>query len=386
MSDILVGVALGLVIAAVVGLALLVYQLAQSKVFFTSPKEGTVEFVMAGNSIRNMILVWKGHQKHGVPKPDDAFAEYEVEVSPSNQPQRLTGRRALNPLNWGESFGIYWVGLWPFYKIYRYDFFWVEEKIDEGTNQLVPFARKATKEDNGGQTPFAYVNDFNYVFFVNDVKTKDGVPLKLSFIVTIRLVNPYKALFLGEDWLQRAGGAISLMTIRYAGVLSYEEIIANKPAPIPIIDSRTGGIIETPHTLEDLIKMLADGQPHGGLDHDLLTEYGVRIVAAKTNAIDFADGTAAAEYSKATTQRYVAEQKGQAELAEARGKAEAIGVLAEAERNRIETAYSPIAGTDKDARMRIRQLEALEKSGEKGGHTIVIPDNILGLAGHLINK
>ena len=126
--------------------------------------------------------------------------------------------------------------------------------------------------------------------------------------------------------------------------------------------------------------MLGDDQADDLSGTDLLLNYGVKIIAAKIHSIDFADAEKAKEFDAATTQRYVAEQKGLGELAEAEGKGKAIEKLADAEEYRINKIYAPIAGGDVEKRMRIRELEALEKSGSQGGNTVVVPDEFLGLA------
>jgi regulator of protease activity HflC (stomatin/prohibitin superfamily) len=375
MSDMMRGVTLGLWVVGFVCLGLLVYYAAQCKIFFTAPKEGTAEFFMTGKTVKRMIMLWKGRHVQGLAadRPVDDSRFDIVDGDPVYDFSHY-----FNPLNWMEIFGIYWIGIWPFYEIYQYDFVWTEEKLDEN-GKIVPYTRRATKKSGEGQTSYVRVNDTNYFFVSDDVKTKGGVPTKFILLVTVRIENPYKALFRGEDWLERTGGAIHDMVIRYAGVLEYEQITASDPALVSIFKNGKAAPAELYH-LEELIKSLGNGQDDDNQGTDLLRNYGVRIVAAKRHSFDFADSEVAKQLRVATTQRYVADQKGKGEAAEAEGKAAAVVTLANAEKYRIETTYSPIAGDDKGERMKIRQLEAMEKSGDKGGNTIVVPDELLGLA------
>lgn len=374
MNDILLGMLLSLVVVAPIGLAMTVYALAQMKILFTAPKEAKAEFVMAGNAVKRMLLVWKKHH---------VTADGQIV---DGNPPLLDHLRLLNPLNWMEPWGIYWIGLWPFYKIYTYDFVWTEEMTDD-SGKIMPHTRRAIRGTPEGQTSYIKVNDTNYFIVANDVKTKDGVPLKFILLLTVRIENPYKALFMGEEWLERTGGAVTNMTVRYCGALSYEQVVASTPAELIVIKNGTE-VTMPKKTLEDLIMMLGNEREDDvqGGDTDLLILYGVRIVAAKLHSFDFADDAAAKEYRTATTQKYVAEQKGLGEAAEATGKAAAIRTLADAEKYRIDTIYEPVAGNDKDARMQIRKLEALEKSGASGGNQIVVPDELLGLARKFITK
>lgn len=393
------GIMLGLLVVGIVGFAFLVYFAAQDKKFFTAPREGTAEFVMEGNRVRRMIAVWKGHHQLGL---DEAITKFANVVDPALRPNPIIEQYqivpgepthgflyCLNPLNWMQSLGIYWVGIWPFIKNYLYDFIWTEEKVTED-GKIVPHTRRAIKKGGteDGQTPFVKINDTNYFFVANDVKTIDGVPLKFILLVTVRVENPYKALFSGADWLERTGGAINNMTMRCVGVRNYEQVTKNERATLEVIDKNDVKGESLTKTLEEFLVMLGDGSPDDvqGKDVDLLTAYGVRIIAAKIHSFDFSDEDAAKQYRTATTQKYVAEQEGLGEQAKATGQAAAIHTLADAEAYRVNTSYTPIAGDSKEARMKIRQLEALEKSGDKGGNTIVIPDDVLGLARRFTQK
>jgi hypothetical protein len=370
------------------------YGLAKTKMYFTAPKEGTAEFVMKGNASDRVIVVWEGRRARGIPllRPENPadptspvkavpYSEYDIideATTPNDEKASLPGfAYYLNPLHWMEPFGIYWASPNPFYHIYRYDFVWTEEEQDAQGN-IIPRARRATKEaGTEGQTPYIRLNDANYFFFVNNVKTKGNVPLKFTLLVTLRIKNPYKALFLGEDWLLRTGGAISDMTIRYAGALEYEEVNASAPAKLTFMVG--GKSRKRSYTLEQLILMLGDGEIDDFTGHDLLTDYGVEIVALKRSSFTFADATAEQAFSDAAAKRYVGKQEGLADQDKAVGEAAAVRTRADAEEYRLNKTYGPVAGNDVEKRMKIRQLEALERAGAQGGATVVIPDTGVGL-------
>jgi len=382
----MVGVGLGVWVLVLFGFGLLIYYAAQHKKYFTAPREGSVEFVMAGNSASRMLLVWRGHKQAGKefrPQKGQSHPFDQYEIVPGEEDRGML--YYLNPLNWMEPFGIYWVGIWPFFKIYRYDFIWTEDYLDEQTGKIVPKTRSATRDKptEGGPTSFIYVNDFNYYIVASNVKTVTSLPLNITVVITVRIVNPAKALFSGEDWLQRTNAAIGQMIIRYTGKLTYEQINGSEPAMLKVLKTDT---VEQPYPLEKLICTLSDGDENELYGVDLRLAYGVDIKAVKVHSIELADKEGQTTLQDATVQVYTARQKGLAELAEAEGKAQAIEKLADAEEYRINTSYSPIAGDDKEARMKIRQLEAMEKSGSQGGNTIVVPDEVLGLARRFAQK
>lgn len=389
MSGFALGVWLGVLLSLVAAYGLLAYTLAQSKIFFTSPVEGTGEFVVRGNTVSKLIVVWNNHYAGGLVGDDNSkvFDPYEIFVG---DPPVQSFWYYLNPLHWMEPLGIYWVGLWPWLKVYGYDFTWTEGKQDE-EGKVKPVTRRATKnnpskeQNDRGQTHFVYLNAFNYYFVITNVKTKSGVPLKFVLVVTIQVTNPYKALFSGEDWLQQTGAAISQMVIRYAGALEYEDITASKPAQIVFRKAGATTSETRECTLEELIKSIADNADNTE-GHDLQKALGVSIKSAKIDHFDYADETTKTAYQEASTALYVAEQKGRAVVMEATKDKEAIGIRADAEKGRIDTVYSSIVGDDKDARLKIRQLEALEKAGSAGGSTIVLPDSVVGLAERIAGK
>jgi regulator of protease activity HflC (stomatin/prohibitin superfamily) len=342
---------------------------------------------MAGNKVIRAILVWKNRRFRGEPLLGDDMSIFDV--VPGNADTAHV-YHYFNPLNWLEPLGIYWVGLWPFYEVFRYDFDWTEEEIaDDG--KIVPVTRHATRDSEEGPTQLIYVKDVNYFILAENIKTASKVPLNLLLLLTIRIVNPYKALFRGANWLERTGAGVTNMANLYAGVLSYEDVVAGAPATISLYENGEYRRV-TRNSLEDFIKSLSDGEPDDPQGTDLLKDYGVMIVAAKLHHYDFADEKGREQYRTAAMARYIKEQEGEAavvfaekQIKVAEKEAEAIAIRASAEAGRIDTVYGKIAGDDKDARMDIRRLEALEGSGNQGAKTIVVPDSLLGLAKRFLN-
>ena len=364
------------------GIALFITVLAEKKIFFTAPKEGTAEFVMRSGTVDRLLMVFKHHYAE---KDHDVIDERGPPPKPNPEVKGLL--YYLNPVNWMEPLGIYWIGIPPFYTIHRYPFVWTEEKVAEG-GHIVPRLRQAIVGEEG-LTSKIYINDFNYYFTAISVESFDLLPVSFVFVVTIRITNPYKALFSGKDWYQRTAGAISQMCISYAGKTAYKDMTAGKSAAVRMlaVDDPSNPPLRP---LKELIGMLGDkrfGLADGEMNlHD---KYGIKIVAVKIDSIALGDKPGSTEILDITLKGYKGEQEGVAEAKKAKGEAEATLIRAEAEAQRIEKVYSPIAGEDMGERMKIRQLEAIEKNDEKGGKTIVIPDKFLGLAEtvkRIINK
>ena len=377
-TALLAGASLATLVCAIVGYGLGAYLLSKKKIFFTAPREGTGEFVMVGNTVHKLIANWKGHRAQGF-SSTLSTDPYTIE---SKEPEYGLLHYA-NPLTWMEPFGIYWMGVWPWFTIYRYDFVWTEE--EQGPDGSVTLrTRRATKQPGTeGQTSFVYLKDVNYFVTTDDVKTKGGIPLRFQILVTVRITNPYKALFKGTNWLQRMSSAVNDVVVLYAGALEYEDVVASTPATLSRHLHGTQ-LPPTEYSLEELIQLVGNMDRNDITDCALESDYGIKIVAAKRHNIDFASEDGRRAYQEATTARYKATQEGLAAVERAKGDATAIGIRATAESNRIETTYGAVS-PDREMFLEIRRLEALAQAGAAGGTTIVLPSNVLGLA-NFLNK
>jgi len=283
---------IGSAIIVLGGFALVYFILAPRNLFFTFVSEGTAKAVVKGDAFCRFLMVWENHRF----KEDGSW-----EVIEGKTRKRLFG-------------GLVFYGIPPIHRIWSYPFSWInythDGKIQEHSKRWIDYV--LLKEDV-------------YYFKVEKAEDVKRLPLDVDVIIVARVVNPYKALFMVENWLEatinllrpavrdtitKAEFEILIKSIRNIGDRIYEEL--NRPnGAITLIKNR----------------------------------YGVEVLD-----LQIVDINPPPEYREATLKEFEAEQK-----------RKAIVVEASAEVARLEAVYKAIQEFGDLGRL-IRTLEAIEKS------------------------
>ncbi|MDB4992089.1 MAG: hypothetical protein JWL75_334 [Parcubacteria group bacterium] len=215
------------------------YWLAKGKIFVTAPKEGTVEAVMRNNGFDHLIMLYDGHHLNTPGKPwfdeDQPKGEVLADDPEVNYDDRNFFMKWLN---------IYYVGLPPIFTVHSYFFRWVEMKGTE------PCKRAETSR-------FTRVVSTSYVIEIKGAKSKEGIPLLLRVLVTLRIVNPYRAWFGTTDWLETITGAITSGGRNFTGSKSYADLTSESTLPDGTIDKTGADLLCT--TILSLNTILTDG-------------------------------------------------------------------------------------------------------------------------------
>ncbi|PIS34573.1 MAG: hypothetical protein COT37_01940 [Parcubacteria group bacterium CG08_land_8_20_14_0_20_43_9] len=297
-------------------LSLVYFGLAPRNKFFTFVPEGTVKSVVRGYRVERVLIQWRGHYL------DKGYNVCKVDESHPEEKHPLGGLR--------------WYGFWPALGIYRYPFEWVGVKVD-GTIQHHP------RE----WLDYIILKDDQYHFSVEEAEDLNKLPLTLHFIVKIRVVNPYKALFVAENWLE-----LTIQPLRAA----VRDKVTEKTYDEHIKQMSDIG--------SDIFRELsvADGSIPG-----IEEQYGIKIVSLGVIGID-----PPADYRAATLKKFNAEMEREATIIsaeamrdkvsiEADGDAARITKLAGGEVARLTKVYGAIQGFG-DLGKLLRTLEAVEKS------------------------
>lgn len=118
---------------------------------------------------------------------------------------------------WMKKFGYFPVGI-PFQRSVNEEVF---EWKEESGGQIVP-RRELTRKFK--------VNAFPYVIVQTEVISRDGLPLRLTYIVGLRIINPHKALIETEDWLVQLEAAIQQAVRNWAAGFKFLELISQTDA------------------------------------------------------------------------------------------------------------------------------------------------------------
>ena len=278
-------------LASLVTLGVLIYwKWAPNNLFFTFVIEGTGKIVVKGGEFSRFLIQWQGHT-----------INQNGEVVEGNEP-------------WHPFGGLRFYGIWPVYDIYVYRLRWTSLR-ESGE----PVQHDVVQD-------FVLLKDFVYYTELKAAEDKDKVPLTFGLVITLRIVNPYKALFVVQDWLELTLNRIKPLFREFVARHSFEELLREKQA--------VGGEVWESLDLSGLLS-------------EIERDYGVKV---KPGGIEMKDITPPEDYQKAATLQYLADRE-----------KEAILVKADAEAGRIQKVFGQIRQLG-DLGKLIRTLEALEKS------------------------
>lgn len=222
------------------------FVLAPRNLFFTFVKEGEAKMVMRGGTFRKAIIQWKGHK----------LDSNENVIEGTNR--HLFG-------------GLQFYGLWPLDNIYRYKFEWTSLTPDGSPLHHVPEI-----------LDYILLKQDVYFGEVKEAEDKEMFPLNVGFVLTLETVNPYKALFNVQNWIEAVISKTIPMVRNAMTRDKYENLIANT---------------------EDLNNGIGKNLDDSGLKKFFLEFYGVNVIAIQIQTIDPPE-----EYREATLKQFVAEQ------------------------------------------------------------------------------
>ena len=326
----LLGILVGLVITMVVivvGSPLWVYLLARFDILYTFIKEGRGVIIKRGDQFFRAMIKWEGHDiidseeklvAHQGARPGEPVEMWDIIP---------TGIVPLTPLSWLEHFtGARWIGLPPWFSVYWYKF---ERTTLEPTGAVDanghPILRPTFSDE---ETKWVFLADTVYWGKVEGAETRQKVPVDVEFLETMRVTNPWRALFGVTQWLD---AVIKLSVQRgrqYLGTRTYEQLVRGENA--------------TPE------KGFSGGLTI--LREEVHESYGTFIVRVDIYSITLA-GSVAADYEKASTAEFTASAKAKTTTIQGKAEAKVIEVTGEARKKALNAqilAYkeSPEAAKD----------------------------------------
>lgn len=276
------------------------YWLAPSNRWFTFVKEGTAKIVVRGDKFEKALIQW---ERHTLDK------RWNV----------VRGKEPWHPFG-----GLRYYGFWPVKDIYLYDFEWTGVK-ESGEVDHHPKER----------LDYILLKEDIYYFKIEKAEDKELLPMELEIVMTVRVINPYKALFVVQNWLEAIINR-SRPAVRDAVTKRrYDELIKDKEA-----------------VGREIYKILKKRK----LLEEFQNRYGVEVRRIEVKEIN-----PGKEYREATLKKYLAEREKERIITEADAKRQELERVAEGERIRIEKVYSQIRKFGDLGRL-IRSLEAMEKS------------------------
>lgn len=324
-KEFLSGLKIGFWIISPLVLFGLVYFLAKVNLFFTFVEEGMAKAIVKFGKFHRIIISYEGFRlkkDHGLKKSGQINYDFL---------SWLSNKLGLD--------GLRWVGIPFIHSVHTYEFRWTSyEQAEEGGKLVQRVVVKKKRID------YILLQDDVYYAFIRAAETKDKVPVDVDILLTIRITNPYKALFRVQSWLEATENQLKPVLRSYIAKKSFSKLIER-------MDGKT-------RSADDLLKWPVETSngKNVSLDFYLDSRYGVRVKKIGFVRIDPIE-----KHQEIALKKWEAERE-----------AERIGVIANAEADRLQKVVGKIKELG-DTGTLIRTLEALEKTGEGQGNTVLFP-------------
>lgn len=291
----------------VLGFCLIYFWWAPNNLYFTFVHEGRAKAVMEGDAFQKILIQWQGFTLSSVSAPDGSEDIGDVIEMP------------LKKSFFG---GLKYYGFWPIGDMYIYSFGWTDI-LENG--EVQPHLER--------MIDYIVLKTTLYHAKVSNAEDKQELPLDIDLILTVRIINPYKALFRTQNWLEFL-------------------INTTKPAVRDVITKKTYDewIQKKGDLGESIFKELGKKNLISGFKK----EYGIALLSVGVRDIN--PGT---DFRDVTVKKVTAEKNKEATI-----------IDASAEQARIETVYQTVQKFGHIGQL-IRALEALEKSPGAGAKWVV---------------
>jgi len=230
--------------------------LAPKDMWLTFVKESTAKVVMRGGKAHKILVQAKGKKLD-----KDGFLV-------AGRERHLFG-------------GLRWIGFWPIDMIYTYMFKWSGVDHDGQIHHHVP-----------EKLDCILLKPDTYFFEEEGLEDKDGLPLKVGVLLTLRSVNPYLSLFGIQNWLETVFNRFRPVLRDRIAKNSYKDLIGQQ-------GSMGGELFQASDALRGEFRLL----------------YGVEVDAAEVHSIDPPE-----KYRAATLHQWDAQRNADAMAIDAKAK------------------------------------------------------------------
>lgn len=333
---------LGLIYVASTFLASL---LANYDLFFTKVEEGRCKAITKNRAFHRAVVSLQGKNFRAVVDPQFfnrirerlAILEREPET-PDTARQKETLKKECEwshweivpDPEWGErrkkrrwlllAENVYWVGIPTVHQVHSFRFEWtsLEHKKDEKTKR--PFSLNE-REDHKTEI---LIQDDVYAFELEKLETSEPIQVNIIYLITVSIINPRKALFAVNKWLETIGNQLGSRFRDYLGSTKFLFLIRDWKESTRDGAGGLGAILQ-----REFRDYLEEAQ----------AEYGVDIKKVQVIDINPVDP----EVTKAMQAEFKEEQSAKGRKAEAEGKGQAIERVAKAETTRATSLYQAAA-------------------------------------------
>lgn len=364
-------IAVGALFFIAVALVILgIWAIARTDTFFCFIKEGQGVIIKRGESFHRIIISYHGHHcvivEEEVGEKGNTKKVRRWKIIPREQDELEHFSGFLGFLE--KRFGIYWIGIYPFFKVMTYQFRWNEwEQKSEGGGGTIPSLKHREELTN-----FFYVQTFNYALFLSGAETggkRSGkentggnISINAQITLLLRIIYPQVAILQNEDWFEQLEAVVLDHARLYVGSRTFEQLHTST-------NSTTNE--ETRNEFCEHIMSLNLHAPIGADTDSIIDAFGVEIVGAVIMSVELAGDSK--KIAEATTAIYVAEQKAKATIVAAEARAKEIVKIGDAEAHAM-NARTKVVADFGDTGMFVERQRAIIEAG-KAGNTIVFTND-----------
>ncbi len=274
-------------------------EFAKMGIFWDIVPEGFARAYTRMGKVAKVVMSYSGHEfSQELENPDDDDTDnlgvYKIVPAPNSQALQGMSTRVLDIL--APARGVVWKGLPGFYETYTIPkLTWIDDSFESRVSENVTEI---------------LVRSYSYGLKMDNVELEGNLEFNFKFLVVLQVVNPAKALFRIQRYVDAVLKGINLLVIQEFKNLSWTDIVGTK-----------GTTATSNNALREALDRVLDDA------FKFEEEWGVAV-----RDIGVYDFEAANESAKAAiTSEEVAELKAKAALAEAEGKAKVIKTVAQAE-------------------------------------------------------
>ena len=316
----------------------LVYILAKLNIFFTIVQEGTAKAIKKFGKFQRMVMAYGNHaldQRGTIRLPDEDGEEGIEFVKNADGTIRTEKYKIkIQPPPFKFLGGLRWVGIPLIHSVHKYEFRWVSYEQGEKDGKLAEkIICHAEKID------YILLQDDIYYNFVHGPETSEMIPVDVDLLLTIRVMNPYKAMFRVQNWLEAILNQVKPAFRNFIFSKTLKELMGKEEKMEREVD-----------------KFLEDS----GIANYAERDYGVRLKKVGMAKVDLT-GERGKIYTEAATKQYEAEKE-----------KERIEITADAEVARINKVYGKI-NEFKEVGMFVKAMEAVETAGKGPSNTVIFP-------------
>jgi regulator of protease activity HflC (stomatin/prohibitin superfamily) len=186
---------------------LILFALALFFIFcrFTLVKEGTAKVIVRLGAFKKMVMAWDGYE-----------LDENWNVIESQRRRSLFG-------------GLRFVGIWPFDRVFRYPFRWRDIQLEKGEEKVIPHEEIID---------YIWLRPDVYYTVIEDAETRppERIPLTVQWLVTMRVVNPYKALFKApSNWNENVMSRLNSLFRDFVAHYSADQILIFKEGELNVL-------------------------------------------------------------------------------------------------------------------------------------------------------